>query len=184
MSSVRVSGNQTIIYVKGAPEAVLERSVQLWDQGHHRKLTKADRDRLAAYNEARANLAHRNLALAYKVYDRKLKASELAMENIEQDLIFLGMASMVDPLREHVAAAMTAARNAHVKVSILTGDYATTAEAVAKQAGLAGDGVIQVIGGDELPGLHDSQILELIERGGTVFSRVSPEDKLRIVDIA
>jgi Ca2+-transporting ATPase len=91
------------------------------------------------------------------------------------------MVSMLDPLREAVPAAMKAAHLAHVKVSIITGDYPTTARAIARKAGLADD--ITVILGNELAGLADSQILQLVEHGGAVFSRVAPEDKLRIVEI-
>jgi Ca2+-transporting ATPase len=123
--------------------------------------------------------------MAYRVYDGKLKLKDLKMDEVESGLSFLGIASMVDPLREAVPAAMLAAHGAHVRVSIITGDYPTTAEAIAKQAHLAGgkDGV-EIIMGEELPGLHDSQISALVERGGVVFSRVAPEDKLRIVEIA
>jgi Ca2+-transporting ATPase len=185
MSSVRTVGNQTIVYVKGAPEAILERSVTLWDRGHTRKRTAADRERLTEYNEQHAKLAQRNLALAYRVYDGKLKLKDLSMDEVESGLTFLGIVSMIDPLREAVPAAMVAAHDAHVKVSIITGDFPATAEAIARQAQLAGKTrQLTTILGDELSGLHDSQILELVERGGVIFSRVSPEDKLRIVEVA
>jgi Ca2+-transporting ATPase len=185
MSSVRSYGNQTIVFVKGAPEEILERSVHIWDRGHLRKLNKADRSRIAEHTESRAKSAMRNLGLAYRVYDKKLALKDLKMDEVESKLTFLGIASMVDPLREQVPAAMLAADAAHVRVSIITGDYATTAKSIATQANLAGDkGDITLVEGEELTGLHDSQILELIERGGVVFSRVAPEDKLRIVEIA
>lgn len=185
MSSVRLDGNRTIVYVKGAPEAVLERSTAVWDHGHTRKLTPADHKRITAYNESHAQAAQRNLAFAYRIYDKKLSLKDLSMEEVESKLTFLGIASMVDPLREQVPAAMIAAHEAHVRVSIITGDFPITAEAIAKQAKLGGTrSDIDIIMGEELPGLHDSQILELIERGGVVFSRVAPEDKLRIVEIA
>jgi Ca2+-transporting ATPase len=185
MSSVRYQGGKTVVYVKGAPEAILARSTQLWDRGHSRKLSAADHKRLTGYTEENARVARRNLALAYRVYDGKLKLKDLTMEEVESSLTFLGIASMVDPLREAVPAAMLAAHNAHVKVSVITGDYPTTAEAIARQANLAGGkGDIDIVLGEELPRLHDSQILALVERGGVVFSRVAPEDKLRIVEIA
>jgi Ca2+-transporting ATPase len=185
MSSVRSYGNKTVVFVKGAPEAVLERSNHIWDRGHVRKLAAADTKRLHAYNEANARATMRNLGFAYRVYDKKLKLADLKMDEVESGLTFLGIASMVDPLREQVPAAMIAAHDAHVRVSVITGDYPTTAESIATKANLAGrGGEINIVMGEELPGLHDSQILEMVERGGTVFSRVSPEDKLRIVEIA
>lgn len=97
----------------------------------------------------------------------------------------MGMVSMLDPLREQVPEAMVAARGAHIKVSVVTGDNPTTAQAIARHAELAAtpDDVVIILG-SELPQLADSQVLELVERGGAVFSRVAPEDKLRIVEIA
>lgn len=185
MSSVRYVGGKTVVYVKGAPEAVLARSTSLWDRGHVRKLSAADHKRLTGFAEDNARAARRNLAMAFRVYDKRLKLKDLKMDEVESQLTFLGIASMVDPLREAVPAAMLAAHGAHVKVSVITGDYPTTAEAIAKQANLAGNKTkVEIILGEELPGLHDSQISALIERGGVVFSRVAPEDKLRIVEIA
>jgi P-type Ca2+ transporter type 2C len=91
---------------------------------------------------------------------------------------------MIDPLREAVPAAMVAARKAHVKVSIVTGDYAVTARAIAVRAKLTEnpDDII-VVSGEELQQLSDSQVLGLAARGGVIFSRVAPEDKLRIVKL-
>lgn len=182
MSSVRTRGAQTVVFAKGAPEALLSRSTELWDHGHIRKLTAADRKFFGEYNEQQAAVAMRNLAFGFRVLPAKTKLTSLKMDNVEQDFTFLGMVSMVDPLREAVPAAMKAAALAHVKVSIVTGDYPTTAKAIALKAGLSDN--ITIVLGEELAGLADSQILGLVVRGGTVFSRVAPEDKLRIVEIA
>jgi P-type Ca2+ transporter type 2C len=183
MSSVRDVDGVLYAFVKGAPESVLEHTTDVWDHGHVRPLTAADRKFFNTYNETHAALAERNLAFAYRVLPKGFDPQQHHLEDAEQKLIFLGMVSMVDPLREEVPTAMLAAQGAHVRVSIITGDYPTTAEAIAKKAGLA-DGNITVIMGDELPHLPDAQVLNLLLRGGAVFSRVSPEDKLRIVDIA
>ena len=181
LSSVRRRDGQIVVFTKGAPEAVLANSHDLWDHGHTRKLTAADRAFFANYNQNYAEQAKRNLAFAYRVLPARTIIKNLKMAAVEKDLTFLGMVSMVDPLREAVPQAMLAARRAHVKVSIITGDFPTTAKAIATQAGLGPD--ITVILGEELPQLADSQILQLVERGGAVFSRVAPEDKLRIVEI-
>jgi Ca2+-transporting ATPase len=95
------------------------------------------------------------------------------------------MVSMIDPLRDEVPAAMDAARQAHMSVSIVTGDFAVTARAIAVRARLADTPeAMSVVSGDELPSLTDQQILNRVRRGGTIFSRVSPEDKMRIVGLA
>jgi Ca2+-transporting ATPase len=183
MTSVREVEGQPYAFVKGAPESVLECATELWDHGHVRKLTAADRTFFSGYNEAHAANAERNLALAYRVLPKGFDPTRHQLEDAEQKLIFLGIVSMVDPLREEVPAAMKAALGAHVRVSIITGDYPTTAQAIARQAGL-NNGAITVLTAADLTNLDDRQILSYLLEGGAVFSRVSPEDKLRIVEIS
>ena len=183
MTSVREVDGQLYAFVKGAPESVLAQSTELWDHGHVRKLTTKDRTFFTEYNEGHAKAAERNLAFAYRVLPKGFDPATQHLEDAEQKLTFLGIVSMVDPLREQVPAAMEAALDAHVRVSIITGDYPTTAQAIAQKAKL-NSGEITVIMGDELPNLSDTQVLTLLLRGGAVFSRVSPEDKLRIVELA
>jgi Ca2+-transporting ATPase len=180
-SSVRFRKGQSIVYVKGAPEAVLAKSQHVWDHGHIRKMTAKDRAFYTKYNEDEAKESHRNLAYAYRILPTKFNLKKWAMEKVEEDLVFMGIVCMRDPLRESVPEAMSLTRKAHIRVSIVTGDFPTTAMAIAKEAGLSND--INIILGNELPKLADSQILQLVEKGGAVFSRVAPEDKLRIVEI-
>jgi Ca2+-transporting ATPase len=180
LSSVRRRGHETVVFVKGAPESLLAKSTEVWDHGHVRKLTKADRDFYLTFNLTEAHTAMRNLAFGYRILPKGMK-KPYDMSKIEQDFIFLGMVSMVDPLREAVPAAMLAARRAHVKVSIITGDSPVTAAAIAKKAQLSNH--ITTVVGSDLAGLADSQIMALIAKGGAVFSRVAPEDKLRIVEL-
>ncbi len=182
LSSVRRRGDQTVVFIKGAPESVLSRTSDIWDHGHIRKLSPADRIFFTSWEEKQANSALRNLALAYRILPAKTNLKNLKMDEVEQNFTLLGMVSMMDPLRDAVPSAMKAAHGAHVKVSIVTGDFPTTARAIARQAGLADN--ITVVLGEELPKLADSQILQMVSRGGAVFSRVAPEDKLRIVEIA
>jgi len=186
MTSIRHYGShrQLFAFVKGAPESVLERCSEIWDHGHVRKLTPKDRAFLNTYNTAQASGAMRNLALAYRVLPEKASPKKMILEETEQQLIWLGMVSMIDPLRPDVPDAMVAARRAHVKVSIVTGDYAVTAQAIAARAQLTADPKdIVVVSGEELAKMDDSRVLELTQRGGVIFSRVAPEDKLRVVEL-
>src|SRR5581483_2126949 len=186
MSSVRKFEDGSIaVFVKGAPEAVLARSTNIWDHRLSRKLSERDRTHFAAYNDASAAQALRNLAFAYRILPKNTDLKKLDMNKVEQGLTFLGIVSMEDPLRDDVPAAMLAARGAHVRVSVITGDYPATAQAIASKAQLADSHQdTKIILADDLTGLSDMQILQLITEGGAVFSRVSPEDKLRIVEIA
>ncbi len=183
MSSVREHGGKFYLFVKGAPESVLSLSTKMWESSGVHTMRDADRSFYSAYNERLAGQAMRNLAFAYRELPRFDKKT-MHFEDVEQKLTFLGIVSELDPLREQVPDAMLAARNAHIKVTVVTGDFPTTAEAIARKANLAPEKDISVVLGEDLPKLSDSQILQLLEHGGTVFSRVAPEDKLRIVEIA
>lgn len=181
LSSVRRHNNQVVVFTKGAPESVLSRSTSIWDHGHIRKISLKDRTFIMNYNETEARSAKRNLALGFRILPQEAIHEKFVMDQVEDNFTFLGIVSMVDPLRRTVAHAMQAARGAYIKTSIVTGDYPTTAKAIAQQAKLANN--ITIILGQELPKLADTQILQLVENGGAVFSRVAPEDKLRIVQI-
>jgi Ca2+-transporting ATPase len=181
LSSVRKRNDQVVVFTKGAPESVLNKSVDLWDHGHVRKLTTKDREYFNDYNVSEAKTAKRNLALAYRILPKSAIHDKFIMDEVEEDFTFLGIVSMLDPLREAVPAAMAAALKAHVRVSIVTGDFPITAKAIAQQAGLSDN--INIVLGNDLAKLADSQILQMVERGGAVFSRVAPEDKLRIVEL-
>lgn len=186
MSSVRAYGNDKELYLfaKGAPESILEKATEIWDHGHTRRLTDADRKKLLDFDDQQASGAMRNLALAYRVLPKNTKLDQLDMESAEGELIWLGMVSMIDPLRTEVADAMDAAHKAHIKVSIVTGDNAVTAKAIALRARLSTTTEdIQVVTGKELQGMPDNEVLKLAERGSIIFSRVAPEDKLRIVKL-
>jgi P-type Ca2+ transporter type 2C len=186
MSAVRQYGanGQMYVFAKGAPESILERCDDIWDQGHVRRLGRSERQTILQLNEKQAEGAMRNLALAYRVLPAETNLKQLDMETAEDNLVYLGMVSMIDPLRDEVPAAMDAAHLANVKVSVITGDHATTAKAIAGRARLNTEGQeLMLVTGDELRTLEDSHVLQLLERGGVVFSRVSPEDKLRIVGI-
>lgn len=184
MSSIRERDGRLAVFVKGAPENLLARCTKLWDHGKDRKLTPTDKAFLNKYNVAQAEQAMRNLGYAYKTLPKGTDVSKVKMEDVESDLTWLGMVSMIDPLREEVPEAFRMAHEAHIKVSIVTGDFALTAKAIAIKAGLAArpEG-LEVVLGDDLESMPDAEIVRLVERGGCIFSRVSPEDKLRIVGL-
>lgn len=186
MSSLRRFGSkkELTLFVKGAPESVLERCTKIWDHGKVRKLHPADRKFLLGRNNELAAQAMRNLAVAYRVMPAGAKVKELTIDTAETELVWLGMVSMIDPLRPEVPEAMDAARRAHIKVSIVTGDFAPTAKAIALRARLTENASdIVVVSGEELAHLSDGRVLDLATRGGVIFSRVAPEDKLRIVSL-
>jgi Ca2+-transporting ATPase len=184
MSSIRPYGPDKTLHVfaKGAPENILERCTHIWEHGKARALTAKDKAALLDHNEALAKRAMRNLAFAYKTMPAT-KLNKIEQDDAESGLTLLGMVSMIDPLREEVIEAMEAAHKAHIRVSVVTGDYASTAKAIAKKAGLGISHEIVVVSGEELHAMDDKEVLRLATRGSVIFSRVSPEDKLRIVGL-
>lgn len=186
MSSIRHFGpkKQLHLFAKGAPESILERCTHIWENGKQRKLTSKDREFILKHNDQLATDAMRNLGLAYRLLPPKSNPKTLSIDGAEKELVWLGMVSMIDPLREQVPNAMEAARQAHIKVSIITGDYAVTAKAIAIRAKLtASPEDIIVVQGDKLASMSDAKLRSLANRGGVIFSRVAPEDKLRIVTL-
>jgi P-type Ca2+ transporter type 2C len=124
----------------------------------------------------------RNIAFAYKEIDKYSK--DTTMELAESDLCFLGFVAIIDPARPEVSAAVGAARDARIKIIMITGDYGPTAEAIAENIGLDGDGKMKLIPNEELQLLSDKKLSLIIKQHRSIiFSRVAPEDKLRIVKL-
>lgn len=160
------------IYMKGAPELVLSRCTRLATAQGSIPLTPELRRKMTGDNARLAGDALRVMGFAF----REQGAGGEAPEN---NLVFAGLIGLFDPPRPEVAAAVAACRTAQVRVVMITGDHAATAKAVAKQLGiLRGDG--DVITGDLLDAMTDAQLQER-SKSATVFARVSPAHKLRIV---
>lgn len=184
MSSIRFWNGSLTAFCKGAPEQVLKVCTHIWDGENVRKLTVHDIQSIYARNDLWASAAMRNLAYAYRELPKNTKIESLDLEATEQKMVYMGLVSMIDPPREEVPEAMRIAREAHIPVSIITGDNALTARAIAVRSGLAKDSKdLTLIEGGSLPTMSDYDILALVSRGQTIFSRVAPEDKLRIVEL-
>ncbi|MBX6388427.1 MAG: cation-transporting P-type ATPase [Frankia sp.] len=177
------------VFVKGAPEAVLQRCVTLAaPDGGARPLTEADRDQIAKLLESFAADGLRVLAAA----DRELPALPVTgpdhstwREDVESGLRLLGVVALADPPREGVAEAVAACHRAGVRINVVTGDNGLTAAAVARQVGIGGPGTagLRIVAAEELDRLPESELDELLrDKRELVFARSSPETKLRIAD--
>jgi Ca2+-transporting ATPase len=164
--------------------SVLDRCTQYWDGKSIRPLTPTDRDFIKQKSDSFAMMALRNLGYAYR--EASNYHHEFTMEEAERDLIWLGQVSMIDPPRKEVRGAIEAALKAYIRVIIITGDYALTAEAIAKKIGMnkfGTDKTITVVTGKELEKMSDIDLLQKLVNANLIFARTSPEDKLRIVDL-
>jgi len=175
MSTIHRSGGVLLMYVKGAPEVVLSLSSKIREGGVERDLTEEDRARILEAVERLASRGLRNLGFAYKYVEEKEEWSE----EDERNLVFLGVAGMMDPPRPEVREALELCRRAGIGVSMITGDHKLTAIAVARELGLMKEGD-EAVTGEELETMSDAELEEKAERI-KVYARVSPEHKLRIV---
>ncbi|MEM4483622.1 MAG: cation-translocating P-type ATPase [Candidatus Methanomethylicia archaeon] len=163
-------------YMKGAPEIVLGKCSKIIENGVEIPLTEEHRKKILKLNEEMASNALRILAMAY----RKLPPTIMEYnENIESEMIFVGLEGMIDPPREEAIEANKLCQKAGIKTIMITGDHKLTAIAVAKEVGIFKEGDIAVTG-EELDKMSDEEFEKIVEKI-TVYARVSPAHKLRIV---
>lgn len=182
MTVVTRERGKTIAWVKGAPEVILPLCSRVQYRGAVRTITRAERNKLLAANENMTRRALRVLALAYKelpVSHGKVGDTGLTEKELENNLVFVGLAGMIDPPRPEVKQAIRVAARAGIRSIMVTGDHLNTAVAVARELGLITEGQTGVTG-PELDALDDRKLQEVVARTN-VFARVSPKHKLRVV---
>jgi len=179
MTTIHLSSNKKLAFMKGAPEIILARCSKILANGKVRKLTDEEREKILKVNEAMALQALRNLGFAFKELPESTTSFD---EKIEKDMTFVGIMGMIDPPREEVKDAISLCRNAGIKVVMVTGDHKLTAVAVAKELNLLGENEAadKVLTGEELDKISDEQLAQMVENV-VIYARVSPEHKMRIV---
>ncbi len=176
MSTIRKSGQKLISYVKGAPEKIVEKCDYELINGKKIELDNKRKQDLVKVYENMARQGLRVLSFAYK--ELPVFNKEISEEIAENHLVFVGFQGMIDPPRKEVKDAIELCKQAGIKVIMLTGDSKLTAEAVAKEIGLHG----KSIEARQLEKMSDKELYKEID-DVSVFSRISPEDKLRIINI-
>jgi len=180
MSVIANEASHKYIFAKGSPESILECATHILSHGKIITLTSSHREKIKAYVDEMSSQAMRNIALAY----RPIKSfNPKTSDEAERELVFLGVAAMIDPPREEVREAMSAAYQANMLVTIITGDEARTASAIAQQIGFAQGEKPILTTHNKLATMADSKVSKLVLTGRAIFARVSPADKLRIVNI-
>jgi len=175
MSTYNLKGGKVVMNTKGAPDAIIKRSSRVYLNGEVVTMTEEIRQKLIAKNEQFAALAFRVLAFAYKEYK-----NEEEIDNLEENLIYVGMMCMIDPPREEVKDSIATCHGAGINVKMITGDHKITAQAIATTLGIMQEGE-EVLDGNDLNNLTDDELTEKV-KNVNVFARVSPEHKVRIVD--
>lgn len=164
---------------KGAVDVLLKRTTKIAVDGQVRDITPADRQKIEDTNSRLAHRALRVLAYAYKPVEKV--AQQATSEAYENDLIFVGLTGMIDPERPEVEDAVKEAKAAGIRPLMITGDHKETAQAIAVRLGIIEKGDDQgVITGNELDELSDEELRQNVDKY-SVYARVSPEHKVRIV---
>lgn len=167
-----------LVFSKGAPDMLLARCEKEFAAGVTHPLTDERRGEILAVNDALGGEALRTLGVAFRPLDREVRDPAVLDDRVEKELVFTGLIGMIDPARPEAKEAVARAIEAGIRPLMITGDHPTTASVIATELGILGRG--RVVTGLELKDLTDEGLAESIE-DVSVFARVNPEDKLRIV---
>ncbi|MBS5986051.1 cation-translocating P-type ATPase [Clostridium sp.] len=176
MSTLHYIDNKYVMYTKGALDVLLDRTTHIKTSEGVKEITQADKDRILNTNQYLSENGLRVLSFAYKELDSE---KELSLDD-ENSYTFLGLISMIDPPRVESAEAVKDCIMAGIKPIMITGDHKITASAIAKQIGILQEGDMAVTG-LELDKMSDEELSEKLSHI-SVYARVSPENKIRIVD--
>ena len=176
MSTLHYIDNKYVMYTKGALDVLLDRTTHIRTSEGVKEITQSDKDRILNTNQYLSENGLRVLSFAYKELDSE---KELSLDD-ENNYTFLGLISMIDPPRVESAEAVKDCIMAGIKPIMITGDHKITASAIAKQIGILQEGDMAVTG-LELDKMSDEELNEKLSHI-SVYARVSPENKIRIVD--
>ena len=177
MSTLHTSPSGVIQYTKGAPDVIIGRCTHYLENGQAVPMTEAYRAEILKNNKAMADKALRVLACAMRVWDKMPESTE--PEELEQNLCFVGLTGMIDPVRPEVKAAIDECREAGIRAVMITGDHVDTAVAIAKELGILREGD-RAVTGAQLSEMSDEEF-EREFKNISVYARVQPEHKTRIV---
>ncbi len=168
-----------LAFTKGAPLEVLRHCQEILRNGEVQELTQEDWQEVVTANDDLARQGFRVLGVAARKGGPDLL--DMRAQDLEQGLVLIGLVAMFDPPRPEVPGAIAQCHQAGIKVTMVTGDYGLTAEAIARQIGLI-DQRVRVVTGEGMGHLSDAQLRQILKyRTGLVFARMSPEHKLRLV---
>lgn len=175
MTTVHKNGDQYRSITKGAPDVLIRKCDRIYKNGKIEKLTNSEKIKIENQNIEMANKALRVIAVGY----RDLEYIKTDANNLENNLIFVGLIGMIDPPRKGVKEAVRTCKRAGIKTVMITGDHIATAKAIARELGILEMGD-QAITGEELDNITENELIKKIKTY-SVFARVTPEHKVRIV---
>lgn len=178
MSTIHQTADGIVQYTKGAPDVILSRCTHYLENGEIHPMNDRKREEILSKNREMAGQALRVLAASLRRWEQRPESNQ--PEFLEQQLTFVGLTGMIDPVRPEVKPAIDLCRTAGIRPVMITGDHKDTAVAIARQLGII-SGPQQAMTGSELDQMDDNELAENINRYG-VYTRVQPEHKVRIVN--
>lgn len=175
MTTVNTYDKVFNVFTKGAIDSILKISNKILINGEIKDFTKEEKEKVLMASNLMSDDALRVLALGYKVIDTE----HVAIDDLEKDLIFVGLMGMIDPPREEVKGSIQVSKNAGIRTIMITGDHKNTAVAIAKELGIAND-ISEAMSGSEIDTYSDEEFTKIVNNY-RVFARVSPEHKVKIV---
>lgn len=178
MTTVNQIGDKIVVCTKGSLDSIIEKCSSYYENGQIKQMTVAQKQKILKFEKDMAAKSLRNLAFSYKIINSVPDTQE-KIENLENDLTFIGLVGMMDPPRETVKESIKTCKEAGIKPIMITGDSLSTAVAIAKEIGIFEDGS-EAIEGKELDKFSDEQLIKEVKKY-SVYARVQPEHKVRIV---
>jgi len=176
MATIHKKGDSSVVYVKGAPDVVIGKCDRIWTEGRIEKIDEKKREAILDMNRKFGQQALRILAFAYKpLRDCNAKNNE----EMEGNLIFVGLVGIIDPPREEVKVAVDKCRRAGIRPIMITGDHKVTARAIAKELNMYKESD-EILTGVELDNISDDELKNRVDRI-SIYARVSPQHKLKII---
>lgn len=183
MTIIREHKKKIIGYMKGGINSVLSCCTHINEGGTVRPLSEEEKIKIEALSDEYGARALRVIALAYRDFEKDL--GKYTVDEHEKEFTFAGFVAMIDPPREGVKEAVEACYEAKIRIMMITGDNRVTAKAIAERIGMKGEGKKEMTSytGDEIKGLNDFELRKILKARSVIFSRVSPDDKFRLVSI-
>jgi Ca2+-transporting ATPase len=179
-TTIHKSHNKTLVYTKGGPRSILSICNRIVIDDSIEDLTEEHLLSVETKIREFASEGLRVIAVAYKELPEN---GSFKNGSAEQDMILVGLAAMKDPPRPEIKKAVALAKQAGIKIVIITGDYGPTAQAIAEEVGIIDAPSCRIIRGVDLEAMSDEAIVDEVKQGNVIFARVSPEQKLRIVKV-
>ncbi len=174
---IKKSNNAKELWIKGAPEVLLELSDYIKIKGEVKKLNRELREEIRRAGDSMANNGLRVIAIAYKPLKKRIKGNDIV--NHENELTLVGLTGLIDPPRSEAYTAIKKCKNAGIRTMMITGDHKLTASVIAQKLGIIKKHE-KIITGKQMKKLDQQEISKLVDENN-VFARINPEDKLKIV---